>query len=108
MEARALLDNASSASFVSEHLAQILQLPCSPQSIHVCGIAGSSPSNTIQSVASLQITSLYGSSREINLTAIVLQKITCDHLSHPYHLTHLGVTFQTWFWRTQHLDCLVE
>ena len=78
MEARALLDNASSASFVSERLAQILQLPRSPQCIHVCGIAGSSPRNPIQSVASLQITPLYGGSKEINLTAIVLPKITCD------------------------------
>ena len=78
MEARALLDNASSASFVSERLAQILQLPRSPQCIHVCGIAGSSPRNPIQSVASLQITPLYGGSKDINLTAIVLPKITCD------------------------------
>ena len=38
VEARALLDNASSASFVSERLAQLLQLPCSSQSVHVYGI----------------------------------------------------------------------
>ena len=79
MEGRALLDNASSASFISEHLAQNLQLPCSPQTIHIFGIAGSSPRSPIQSVASLHVTPLYGdSSKEIDLTAIVLPKVTCD------------------------------
>ncbi len=40
VEARALLDNASSASFVSERLAQSLHLPRSNQNVHVSGIAG--------------------------------------------------------------------
>ena len=78
VEARALLDNASSASFVSERLAQLLQLPRSPQSVRVYGIAGSSPRTPIQSVASLRITPLYGSNMEMDLTAIVLPKVTCD------------------------------
>ena len=78
MEVRALLDNASSASFVSERLAEHLQLPRSPQSVCIFGIAGSFPRTPIQSVASLRISPLYGSNREINLTAIVLPKITCD------------------------------
>ena len=78
VEARALLDNASSASFVSDRLAQHLQHPCSPQSVRIFSIAGSSPRTPIQCVASLWITPLYGSNREINLTAIVLPKVTCD------------------------------
>ena len=79
VEGRGLLDNASSASFISERLAQNLQLPRSPQTIHIFGIAGSSPRSPIQSVASLQITPLYGdSSKQIDLTAIVLPNVTCD------------------------------
>ena len=78
MEARALLDNASSASFVSECLAQLLQLPHSPQSVRVYGITGSYPRTPKQSVASLRIAPLYGSNREMDFTAIVLFKVTCD------------------------------
>ncbi len=40
LKARALLDNASSASFVSERLAQTLRLPRTSQNITVSGIAG--------------------------------------------------------------------
>ena len=79
VEGRALLDNASSASFISECLAQNLQLLRSPQTIHIFGIAGSSSRSPIQSVASLRITPLYGdSTKQIDLTAIVLPKVTCD------------------------------
>jgi hypothetical protein len=79
VKARALLDNASSASFISERLAQHLQLPRSTQNVHIYGIAGSSPRPPIQSIVNLHIKSLYGNSdMEIDLTAIVLPKITCD------------------------------
>ena len=79
VEERALLDNSSSASFISERLAQNLQLPHSPQTIHIFGIAGSSLRVPIQSIASLRITPLYGdSSKKIDLTAIGLPKVTCD------------------------------
>ena len=40
IEARALLDSASSASFVSEQLAQCLRLPCLHQGAKVMSIAG--------------------------------------------------------------------
>ena len=43
VEASALLNNTSSASFVSEHLAQSLSSPCTSQSIHISGTAGLSP-----------------------------------------------------------------
>ena len=59
-------------------LAQHLQLPHFLQIVCNFGIAGSSPRTPIQSVASLQITPLYCNNREINLTAIVLPKFTCD------------------------------
>ena len=105
VEARALLDNASSASFISEHLAQHLQLTRSPHNVRVYGIAGSSPRSPIQSVASLRITPLYGSNKEINLTAIVLLKVTCDLPVSPvpFDSSWSHVSFS----RIQHLDYLV-
>ena len=78
VEARALLDNASSSSFVSERLAQGLSLPRQHQRIHVSGIAGSSPSSPIQSIASCQISPAHRSGKSIRLTAIVVPKVTCD------------------------------
>ena len=36
----ALLTSTSSASFMTEHLAQSLSLPCSPQSTRISGVAG--------------------------------------------------------------------
>ena len=77
-EARALLDNASSASFITQHLAQSLNLPSSRQSIHVSGIAGVSPGGPAQTVASLQISPIVSVSEKINLSAIVVPKVTCD------------------------------
>ena len=51
MEVRVLLDNASSASFVSERFAQSLSLPRVHQNVRVSGIAGSSPDSPIRSIA---------------------------------------------------------
>ncbi len=51
VEARALLDNASSASFVSERLAQSLRLPRVNQAITVSGIVGLKHKVSAQSVA---------------------------------------------------------
>ena len=79
VELRALLDNASSTSFVSEeHLAQSLGLPRVHQNVHVSGIAGSSPKTLIQSIASFQISPAVRNGRSIDLAAIVLPKVTCD------------------------------
>ena len=83
VEARALLDNASSASFVSEHLAQGLGLPRVHQNVRVSGIAGSSPSPPTQSIATLQISAAHHNGRRIELTAIVVPKVTCDLPIHP-------------------------
>ena len=49
--ARALIDNASTSSFVSERLTQSLKLPRSHQNICVSGIAGSLHSSSARSVA---------------------------------------------------------
>lgn len=83
VQARALLDNTSSASFVSERLAQCLRLPRAHQSVRVSGIAGSSPNHSMHSIASFQISPVYHSGKKINLTAVVVPKVTCDLPVYP-------------------------
>ena len=68
VEARALLDNASSASFVTERLVQTLCIPRVHQNVRVSGIAGSTPKSPIQSIASLQISSARPDGRKIDLS----------------------------------------
>ena len=83
VEARALLDNASSASFVSERLVQSLSLPCVRQSVRVTGIGGLSHSNPIQYISSFTISAVRSCSRKLEITAIVVPKVTCDLPVHP-------------------------
>jgi hypothetical protein len=86
VEARALLDNASSASFISERLSQSLQLPRASQSLRISGIAGLSCKAPLQSVASFTIAPIYPSDKRINVTAIVVPQVTCDLPLHPIPL----------------------
>ena len=78
VEARALLDNGSTSSFVSERLVQSLGLPRSHSNVRVSGIAGSLASSPVQSVANFRISSARSNGRKIDLTAVVLPKVTCD------------------------------
>ena len=78
MEARALLDNGSSVSFVSERLIQSLGLSHVHRNVRISGIAGSSPRSPLQSIASFQISAVHCNGKKINLTAIVIPKVTCD------------------------------
>lgn len=78
VEARALIDNGSTSSFVSEPLVQSLRLPRSYQSVHVSGIAGSSHTSSAQSIASFKIEPVYVNALKIDITAIILPKVTCD------------------------------
>ena len=65
VEVRALLNNASLASFVSVHLVQCLGLP------------PSSPNSPIQSIASFRISAAHHNG-SIDLTAIILPKVIWD------------------------------
>ena len=78
MKARALLDSASSASFVSERLAQALNLPRSSQSALISGVAGLVRSSPIQSLASLKIATTCPPGEKIGITGIVVPRVTCD------------------------------
>jgi hypothetical protein len=78
VEARALLDNASSASFVSERLVQCLSLPRFNQHVRVSGIGGVSQRAPIQSISSFQISPVGPNKRKIGIAAVVVPKVTCD------------------------------
>ena len=87
IEARALLDNASSASFISERLTHSLSLPRASQPIRVSGVGGISHKPPLQVIAQFQLSSLQPGGRKIDVAAIVVPKVICDLPMSP-------VTFQ--------------
>ena len=78
VETRALLDNASSASFISERLVQSLSLPRASQQIRVSGIGGLSHKAPIQSITNFRIMPVRPAGESIDVTAVVVLKVTCD------------------------------
>ena len=78
VETRALLDNASSASFVSERLTQSLRLPRVNQKARITGVADLSHHSSNQSLANFSISPIRPPFREIDVMAIVGPKVTCD------------------------------
>lgn len=96
IEARALLDSASSALFVSEQLAQSLQLPRSHQSIRISGVAGLTCNLPTQHIANFNVSSLHSPSRKFNVSAVIVPHVTCNLPLHPIplnpkwdHLAHI-------------------
>ena len=81
VQARALLDSASSASFVSERLVKSLCLPRLHQNTTISGVAGLTCSS-LQSLTNLTIVSPQ-SRHKFNLNAIVVPRVTCELPVHP-------------------------
>ena len=78
MEARAILDSASSVSFVSERLVQILSLSRSHQNTRISGVAGLSHNSPFHSIAKFKISSTRAPRKGVEVTAVVVPCITCD------------------------------
>ena len=76
VKARALLDSASSASFVSERLVKGLCLPRLHQNTTISGVAGLTSSSR-QALTNLTISSTQSNSK-FDITAIVVPRVTCD------------------------------
>lgn len=74
--ARALLDPGSAASFLTERLAQQLQLPKSKQTIAINGIGGVQFPNVHNSTVEVNLKSTHGSSSLNQVSAIVLPSLT--------------------------------
>ena len=77
-QARAILDSASSASFISDRLAQRLHLPRSSQSAGISGVAGLSYNSSAQSITEFKVSSMHSPSRKLSVTAVVVSSVTCD------------------------------
>ena len=86
VKARALLDSASSASFISERLAQSLSLPRSPHSARISGVAGLVHKSPIQAVTKLSITASRNPNKKFDITAVIVPRVTCPLPVHPVSL----------------------
>ena len=83
VQARALLDSVSSTSFVSEKLAQCLHLPCSSQNALISVVAGLARCCSTQFITHFGVCSTYSPARKIDITAVVVPRVTCDLPLHP-------------------------
>ena len=82
-QARALLDSASSTSFITERLAQRLGLKRSRVDINISGIGGSLSPLSPRGVVNFRIASLKSGGRRFPVQAIVLHRVTSDLRSSP-------------------------
>ena len=76
--ARALLDSASSTSFISEHLAQHMRLHRRREFAQIAGIGGVSQPSLSQSVVRLGVTHPTCVEQVIDVDAVVLPRVTSD------------------------------
>ena len=94
MKVRALLDSASSASFISERLVQGLGLPRSHHNLKISGVAGLSHQSPLQSIATFKISPVRSPPKDFAISAIVVPRVTCDLPLQPVHResnwTHLS------------------
>ena len=73
----------SSISFVSECLAQALRLPRFRQDAKIHGVAGLSHDSHSQSFTNLVVSPMQKSTKEINVKAVIVPRVTCDLPSQP-------------------------
>ena len=113
VRARALLDPASSTSFISEHLTQALCLPRSSQSIKISGIAGLSHRSPLHSVVDFDISSTSSPNEKLQVSAVVVPRVTSDIPLQPIplnsqwsHLTNLHLADPD-FGRPSRIDVLL-
>ena len=85
MEARALLDSASSASFVSERLTQSLHLSRFRRNVRILGVAGLSHDSPTQSFTHFVISPLQAD-KTISVTAVIVPRVTCDLPTQPVQM----------------------
>ncbi len=78
IESRALLDSASSASFVSERLVQSSHLPRFRHDLKILSVAGVSHTPPSQAISKFVITPMHNQTRKIDVTAAIVPRVTCD------------------------------
>lgn len=85
-KARALLDSASSASFISERLARLLHLPRSQHPTSISGIAGITCDSSSHFVTTFHTSSWNNPNKQFDVSAIVIPRVTCELPAHPVPL----------------------
>lgn len=78
VKARALLDAGSTASFISERLAQALRLPQSQQPATIDGVAGLTHGSSVHSTGTFIISPTNSTRKEISVTAVILPRVTTN------------------------------
>ena len=86
VKACALLDSASSTSFISERLTQTLGLSRSSQNVKITGIAGLSHRSPLHSVVTFDISSTSSPNEKTQVTAVTLPRVTSDLPQKPVSL----------------------
>ena len=77
-KARALLESASLASFITERLAQLLQLPRVRRSLQISDIEGVDTHLTSRGIVCFNVTNLSHETYQLPMEAVVLPNITVD------------------------------
>ena len=77
-----MLDSGSSASFISEHLAQSLHLPRTSQNTRISGVAGF-VRNSTQPITSFIVSLTLSPARKLVVSAVIVPRVTCDLPLHP-------------------------
>ncbi len=93
VEARAILNPGSLASFASERLAQDLHLPRTNQITRICGVAGLTRTSS-QPITSFKVYSTYQFNSKFDVTAVIVSHVTSDlplqHIVSSPGWTHLS------------------
>ena len=82
VKVRGLLDSASSPSFISECLAQVLNLPRSNHQVTISGIAGLSNHSPLRSITAVDVLSIYSPGNTLTVTTIIIPQVTCNFPIH--------------------------
>ena len=94
VKVHALLDSASSSSFVSERLVQNLCIPRSRHRITVSGVAGLTSPSPFRSIATVEVSPVHSSESHLSITAVIVPRVTCDLPLNPVSFksswTHLN------------------
>ena len=89
-KARALLDSASSASFISERLASSLRLTRAQHPTRISGIAGLAHSSSSHAVSSFHVSPWNNHGKQFDVSAIIVPRVTCKL---PVHSVPLDMSW---------------
>ena len=78
MNVRALLDSASSASFISEQLTHLMEFPRTHQNLKISGVAGLSHATPSHSIVQFAVSPVNSPADKAQVSAIVVPRVTCD------------------------------